>query len=476
MAARNKPKKGHQFRKLTDVSVPLKKKKKAKAVPVTAEDVAWQQSFRQFEIFHRQHGYSKVPARNKSLRPLAAWVALQQELQARGKLRPDRLEALVALDPDEFCSDAGHGPSRSNQSWDIRWNRRFEELVAFQREHGHTRVSENSPDMAKLANWRKQQKMLKQKGKLAPERVALLEAIDFDWVDVPKAVEASNRVFNDFLNKLQLFKEHFGHTRVPREWQEDVQLARWTKNQSQHCRTGRIKGERLALLNSVGFDWSIPESFYRGLSFNDYLNKLHSFKERFGHARVPHRWKEDKDLASWVGNQRNYLRKGWLNTERIALLDSVGFVWKVREKIVHALSFNDYLKKLLKFKKRFGHTRVSQKWQEDLDLARWVSNQRQYRKRGVLTPERIALLDSVGFVWKRGEKIYHGLTWNDYLKKLKIFKKRFGHTRVRFRWKEDIHLANWVTIHRRYHKIGALKPDQIAQLDAIGFEWVLRSR
>lgn len=53
-------------------------------------------------------------------------------------------------------------------------------------------------------------------------------------------------------------------------------------------------------------------------------------------------------------------------------------------------------KKLLEFKKEFGHTRVSSRY-KDKELANWVNSQKKAYKAGKLTPERYERLVAIGF-------------------------------------------------------------------------------
>ncbi|MCX5732791.1 MAG: helicase associated domain-containing protein, partial [candidate division NC10 bacterium] len=55
--------------------------------------------------------------------------------------------------------------------------------------------------------------------------------------------------------------------------------------------------------------------------------------------------------------------------------------------------------RLVQFKDRFGHCNVPLGWSEDLQLARWVNQQRQFMKYGHLAADRIEQLDALGFEW-----------------------------------------------------------------------------
>ena len=61
--------------------------------------------------------------------------------------------------------------------------------------------------------------------------------------------------------------------------------------------------------------------------------------------------------------------------------------------------------------------------------------------------------------------------WMVRFGKLLQFQKRFGHTLVPRRWKEDSALGQWVSTQRRANRRNQLKPERKAQIESLGFEW-----
>jgi hypothetical protein len=117
-----------------------------------------------------------------------------------------------------------------------------------------------------------------------------------------------------------------------------------------------------------------------------------------------------------------------------------------------------------------GHARVSptHRTQDGFALGSWVSDRRRDRRRGLLTGERIAVLDAVGFVWDPwAEDFARGLA------ALKEFVVAHGHARVpqKHRTEDGFALGSWVSSRRRDGTQGRLTADRIAALDALGFVW-----
>lgn len=89
-------------------------------------------------------------------------------------MTPERIEALGKID---FCFD--------NQQ--IKWMQRFEELKAYHKKHGHTRVSATNKEDQKLGAWVKHQraqKKLYDQGLMTfitASRIDMLNSLDFVW-------------------------------------------------------------------------------------------------------------------------------------------------------------------------------------------------------------------------------------------------------------------------------------------------------
>ncbi|MDQ3290347.1 MAG: helicase associated domain-containing protein, partial [Bacteroidota bacterium] len=71
------------------------------------------------------------------------------------------------------------------------------------------------------------------------------------------------------------------------------------------------------------------------------------------------------------------------------------FNWRLNRKTI--ISWEDMYKRLEQFKQKYGHTRVPIKWQPDPKLGKWVSRMRNEKEK--LYPERIVLLNKIGFDW-----------------------------------------------------------------------------
>ena len=203
------------------------------------------------------------------------------------------------------------------------------------------------------------------------------------------AVTKFEIAWNSRFNELILFKERFGHCIVPQNWSENKSLGMWVIHQRTHKK--RLSPDHVSKLNSLGFVWNMPDYWWT----QKYL-ELVKFKVKFGHCEVPKGKGPYMQLAEWVGKQRgDYKQKlKRLTTERIKILNDVGFYWGVRN-----TPWEERYKQLEAFKLHFGHCNVPQQWKENPPLGAWAVFQRKKHKQNKLLPHQFKLLDNLGFRW-----------------------------------------------------------------------------
>ena len=153
-----------------------------------------------------------------------------------------------------------------------------------------------------------------------------------------------------------------------------------------------------------------------------------------------------------VGRQKYARLRGWSCSDKVHRRMNNDSRWKA-----NVTAFKAYVR-------RFGDGRVPANWKENLELGRWVAMLRYRRKIRQLTPDTIAELDKLGFMWSPND-----LDWNKTFKKLLLFRARFKHCNVPSGWPNDPNLTTWVAHQRRLHKLGVLLRDRTQRLEKIGF-------
>jgi hypothetical protein len=340
-------------------------------------------------------------------------------------LKAERIARLDAIgfeweEPDRF------GRSRE-EKWENLWERMFLQMAEHQRLHGHCHVVSGNKENPQLSEWVASQRKVFKQGQMRADRAERLNALGFIWrsdyqtwkryrggevrAARQKIGDAQEVRWNQRYEELVTFKKLHGHTRVPKVPPGNRVLWHWRHVQREWRRKGILKPGRLARLDAIGFEWEEPPgkspsvADYWEPRWNAMFERLKAFQERFGHARVPKRWKEDPSLANWVHKQRREIRRGKITAEHRARLEALGFQsGKPSTRLPRKAGkvnprWTDRLEKLRQFQECFGHTRVPRRWREDRGLGEWVRAQRRAGRRNQLKPERKAQLESLGFEW-----------------------------------------------------------------------------
>lgn len=424
--------------------------------------------FRQLTQFKREHGHCFVPLRSRGHPKLGAWLAEQVEHFHKGRLSVERQRALEELGFDwDF-----EGRSPVPDALQVRWEARLAELVQFQQQHGHMRVTRTNETSKGLMNWRDNQRTFLRKGKLSPERKARLDAIGFEWLApgrLPMSKAEQNEVaWESLFVQLLAFKEAHGHCDVPDHWRGGPQLAAWVHRQRVRHRSGTLRTDRKERLRQVGFAWK-SERLLFARKWERQFERLVAFQQQHGHLDVNTKNTTD-GLMEWRDTQRELHRTGKLSPVRKARLDEIGFDWQGPLRMKKWMNSQDRWElgftRLVAFKRKHGHLRVPAKKCATLD--KWVEEQRTARANGSLSAAQITRLNAVGFPWV---ETYEAL-WMARYAELVSFHATHGHCRpsLTATKPDERRLAEWLHTQRSRLGAGKLPPARLGLLDALGWQ------
>ena len=308
-----------------------------------------------------------------------------------------------------------------------------------------------------------------------PDRIRL----DVPWSEVDeqfagafnaRLIETTTASWEYWFGLLEQFAEHAGHTKVPLEHCVDTWrlFGSWVATQRKLGRDGSLLAERRALLEGLpGWSWA-PASE----QWDEGLNALQAFAAHEGHATVPKRHVESGvNLGTWVQHQRTDYREGTLESQRIALIESVpGWVWNTKDE-----RWEKGYTLLNRFVSRNGHAEVPDTHSESgFPLGHWVRHQRQMFRRQILSPDRQAKLqETAGWSW--GVKDGH---WQRVFRLLCDYEVREGDTNVPGSLiVEGVRFGHWVLLQRSLFKKGRLSPERARRLESLAtWTWDARNR
>jgi superfamily II DNA or RNA helicase len=282
-------------------------------------------------------------------------------------------------------------------------------------------------------------------------------AINLDKLTQSIGVEILDRLglsWDRWFGLLQNFNKREGNCRVPQSHLEyGMKLGAWVGNIRQGAI--RLSEEQKCQLDAIGFSWD-PHAE----QWEKRFATLQTFRKREGHCRASRSHIENQfNLGKWLNSLRSH--KSDLSSEQISRLDSIGFSWDPRTE-----QWEECFAALEKFHKKEGHARVNQTLRTGhIKLGYWTNIQRQLKKKGELTQERIGRLDSLGFCWDpRADQ------WEEAYTALQKFQNKEGHCNVPTEVVLDgIKLRGWVNMQRsRKHR---LTPTHIKRLEALGFSF-----
>ena len=340
--------------------------------------------------------------------------------------------------------------------------------------------------------------------------------------------------FEQRMDDLRAYKEKHGHVNVKKRDDKSlydfcIQMRRAHNNPEKSNML--INEERIASLDALGFDWSVTVSEQKTKkTFDQRIEDLRAYKKKHGHIRVKQR--DDKSLYEFCYNirkvgknpEKSTDRKLALTDDRIASLDALGFDWGYT-KVVK--SFAQRIDDLRAYKEKHRHVNV--KGKEDKSLYLFCGNMRLARNRPekstvVLTDDRIASLDALGFDWRAaveaasvvnnsnqspssyeprsevGKRKSLSLSnsssnseemesapkkkrilksFEQRMDDLRAYKEKHGHINVKK--SDDKSLHNFCRHIRRARKnpeksTVAITDDRITSLDALGFNWTVKKK
>jgi hypothetical protein len=296
---------------------------------------------------------------------------------------------------------------------DSRWDQRLGQLLEFHQRFGHWNVPRGWSENPSLSFWVINQRRQLRHGALPPARAERLDRAGVRWHTAELRTRDRDLHWNILCDQLHAFLRANGHCDIPEGWKENPELARWVVHQRRLKRAGALREDRLRRFEQCGIDWSLEprRSRTRDRAWDRLFAALKDFRKAHGTCDVPKHWPAHPKLARWVVRQRFMMRHCTIRPDRRTRLEELGFALsptsprsvsppRVRPSSgSRERAWREHYEALSRFRSEHGHTRVTRRYRDNPELARWVSHQRQLRKGGRLSVDRIALLDRLQFPW-----------------------------------------------------------------------------
>ena len=347
------------------------------------KDDRWEEMFRSLVDYRKTHGDCNVPRAWPENPRLGVWVHTLRKQKRLGELPANRIQRLnrrVA----ELTTQQIQRLDALAFEWNpytSAWEKMFKALVDFKTANGNCDVPQSWQGSSQLWTWVSQQRRHYYNGSLSQAKARRLEQLGLVW-------KPTEERWEKYFAALVEYKDTFGNCNVPQDWEGNPSLGRWVGQQRFRRSTGKLSAERIQRLNSIGFHWNRTDSRWETM-----FAALIEYRQRFGNCNVPHEWSENAALGGWVSLQRTRRRRGQITARQLQKLNSLGFVWDIRDGF-----WDRMFAALVEYKREHGHCNVPTKWSENPQLASWVVNQRT--RRALLGEDRIRRLEEAGFQWQ----------------------------------------------------------------------------
>ena len=131
--------------------------------------------------------------------------------------------------------------------------------------------------------------------------------------------------------------------------------------------------------------------------FDQVIRLLEDYKKEYGDLLVPQSYTTESGV--YLGKIVSSIRRGNRKTseKEKAMLNNLGFVWKVKES---PLAFEEVVKLLKEYKEQYGNLLVPYRYttENGVHLGDIVNSIRSGNRK--TSTEEKEMLDSIGFVWK----------------------------------------------------------------------------
>lgn len=249
--------------------------------------------------------------------------------------------------------------------------------------------------------------------------------------------------------RFKIFKEKYKSVIIPKDY-VNRSLYTWYLNQKALYREERIPEEHLEKLIKNGFNFASGHDIRFDKIWEESYLELKEYFVKFKNSDVP-RKKDSKDpfykLSNFVAMQRHYKKydDNRMSEYKIKKLEEIDFSWELGYKRNSQISKDDdqWFKNLTiysEFKKKYNREPKQKRNTDEYKIARWRNDQTVNRKRGLLSQDRIELLESENIIWDLEEHEF-----KIKLNKLIDYKKEFGNFNVPLSYKTDgIALGNFI--------------------------------
>jgi hypothetical protein len=420
---------------------------------VNKKGANWNQTFERLVAYKNEYGNCNVPqSYNDGGSPhLGRWVSQERQNYKKGHLSQDRIDQLESI--GFVWRLEGEDLSQLLRD-DKTWESAFQRLVMYKDQHGDVNVPNRYKDGGSphLGRWVQKQKddylsFTRTNGGtvgISQERFDRLNSIGIVW-ELGRQDEYNASWMAKF-GELKSFQQKYNSTKaksVARASDDPIsKLGYWVAfqivdyNKFIANETSRFTEEKIELLESMGFSWTLKSENAHDKWLHMYF-KLYLYHYQNNSTKVSEANGHNSKLVNWAKKQKEDYKNSCLSKLQIDLLNELDFDWTLDP----SPTWDDMYNELVNYHTNHGSTLVPSRINRS--LAKWTQQQRKDCLKGRLHGDKVEKLERLEFDWKPED-----IDWNAMFDRLVNFKQKFSSTLVPRIYGEDPPLENFVRTQR----------------------------
>lgn len=209
-------------------------------------------------------------------------------------------------------------------------------------------------------------------------------------------------------------------------------LGYWLIKQRDDYKNNKLDINKIKMLDEIEDIWKIDKIYILFSKWYENYLLVKEYYEENKNVLIPSNYEvknknnEIVKIGNWFSLQKSYYKHNKLANIKVILLDEINIKdtikYEVRGKEKWYRNYN-YAKEYYNI---YGNLLFDKPYEFDgniIDLKKWIINERYYKKNGLLSDEKIKLLDEIGMNWNTN--IYNKVWQLCYLK-LKEYKNIYG--------------------------------------------------
>ena len=455
---------------------------------------------------------------------LGSWVVTQRKNYLKGKLSDKQITMLNQIGMEWVYSN----------NPDYVWEKNYNTVLDFYSKYKHLYIPIGfvTEDGVRLGVWLHDRKYEYEHNELSEERRKKLDKLDKTWREsintkssfpeqtvlfyikkvFPSAIKYSSEELSEidiFIPELRVGIEYDGPSHANRV-KNDIEKCKKCKkegidlirirdsvlpaindesykiilrdNSFEALDNGIIKLlKHLKVSNSISVDvkrdyLEIADNYIKTIDLDWYMmyERLKEYKKEYGDINVPIYYKTPDGilLGHWLSNIRSSYKNPMpgntrLNSNKIKLLEELGIDWAP----IESQWENIYLIAKQYYEEK-GDLLIPDKYvtAENIKLGRWIATQRYNYKEGIISEEKIALLDKIGMVWS-----VYDYDWMKMYDQAVLYYRENGNLLIpnNYKTKTKISLGSWIGKQRKNYREKKISDREVNLLNQIGMVWSL---